>query len=173
LISNLNNIHHCICYCSPEQKDSILSILGIENNISTHQFTYRENNVLRQDILDQFNEGILQVIVAIKCLDEGVDVPSSKLAFFLANSTNPREFIQRRGRVLRNYKNKDFAYLYDFLTVPPVNEDYSIQELNRSILRKELNRFSLFANSSENKHAAYEVIWKIAKTFGVLDFSED
>jgi len=173
LISNLNNIHHCICYCSPEQKDSILSILGIENNISTHQFTYRENNVLRQDILDQCNEGILQVIVAIKCLDEGVDVPSSKLAFFLANSTNPREFIQRRGRVLRNYKNKDFAYLYDFLTVPPVNEDYSIQELNRSILRKELNRFSLFANSSENKHAAYEVIWKIAKTFGVLDFSED
>ena len=164
------NLHHCICYCSPDQKDSILGILGIKHRIPNHQFTYQEDATLRQEILNLFDSGDLRAIVAIKCLDEGVDVPSSQTAFFLSNSTNPREFIQRRGRVLRKYEGKDFAYLFDFLAIPPFSEVREIQELNRSILKKELKRFEVFANSSQNKHHAYKVIWKVAKEFNVLDF---
>ena len=163
-------IHHCICYCSPNQKNLVLKILGIKHQIPTHQFTYEEGSTLRQEVINRFDLGELKAIVAIKCLDEGVDIPSSQTAFFLSNSTNPREFIQRRGRVLRKYENKDYAFLYDFLAIPPLSVEPEIQEINRSILKKELRRFELFANSCQNKHNAYEAIWKIANKFGVLDF---
>lgn len=170
ILSASNKIDHAIFYCSHAQRKDVLGILGLENNIRTHQFTYREDNHIRNDILSQFDRGLIQAIVAIKCLDEGVDVPSSRMAFFLANSTNPREFIQRRGRILRKSLGKEKAVLYDFLTIPPLSGNSSEIELTRSILKKELNRFDEFAKSSQTYHSAYEVIWSIAKQFSVLDF---
>lgn len=172
LLTNLVSIQHAICYASSQQKDNLIHILGNEHGIPTHQFTYVEGRGLRQEILHDFDQGILNCIVAIKCLDEGVDVPSTKMAFFLANSTNPREFIQRRGRVLRNSPGKDYAYLYDFIVVPSRSNDLSVRDLSRSILRKELSRFSLFAKNAENKYQSLAVIWTIAKEFNVLDFEE-
>ena len=168
LLDDFDSIHHAIFYCSPEQRETVLSILGREKRIRTHQFTYRENNALRKDVLNQFDSGFLQAIVAIKCLDEGVDVPSSELAFFLANSSNPREFVQRRGRVLRKAPGKKSASLYDFLVVPPITEDKQAYDLTRSIFQKELVRFNDFAQSSLNYHSAYDVIWDIAKKFNLL-----
>ena len=172
MLTNLVSIQHAICYASSQQKDNLIHILGNEHGIPTHQFTYVEGRGLRQEILHDFDQGILNCIVAIKCLDEGVDVPSTKMAFFLANSTNPREFIQRRGRVLRNSPGKDYAYLYDFIVVPSRSNDLSVRDLSRSILRKELSRFSLFAKNAENKYQSLAVIWTIAKEFNVLDFEE-
>ncbi|MFR7881409.1 MAG: helicase-related protein [Christensenellales bacterium] len=59
-------------------------------------------------MLERYKNGNdLQALVAIKCLDEGVNIPSIKTAFILASSTNPREYIQRRGRVLENLKAKN------------------------------------------------------------------
>ncbi len=169
-LQNISPIEHSIFYCSPEQKDQVLYMLGIDKGIKTHQFTYQEDNTLRQDILDQFNQGLLQAIVAIKCLDEGVDVPSTRIAFFLANSSNPREFIQRRGRVLRKFPGKDFAYLYDFLTIPPEKGSHEDQDLGRSIMQKELGRFKEFADNCVNFHSANEVIWDIAQKYGIIDY---
>jgi superfamily II DNA or RNA helicase len=170
LIPNLGNIHHSLFYCSHNQRQTLLRTLGFEHKLRVHEFTYRENNSLRKEILDQFDRGFIQAIVAIKCLDEGVDVPSSQSAFFLANSTNPREFVQRRGRVLRKAEGKTNAQLFDFLTIPPFSEYPEDMELTRSILRRELSRFEEFAKSSMNPHSAYDVIWDIAKKFNVLDF---
>jgi superfamily II DNA or RNA helicase len=62
------------------------------------------------------------VLVAIKCLDEGVDVPSVTHALILASSKNPREFIQRRGRVLRIAPEKSLAYVHDAIVLPPKPE---------------------------------------------------
>lgn len=170
IIYKVDNLHHALFYCSYKQRETVLKTLGLEHKIKVHEFTYRENNYLRKDILDQFNRGFIQAIVAIKCLDEGVDVPSSQTAFFLANSSNPREFVQRRGRVLRKAEGKTNAQLYDFLTIPPYPESQAELNLSRSILKKELARFEEFAKSSINFHSAYEVIWDIAKKFNVLDF---
>lgn len=164
------NIDHSIFYCSPEQKSQILNLLGIHKKIRTHQFTYKEGNKLRQDILELFDSGFLQAIVAIKCLDEGVDVPSTRMAFFLANSTNPREFIQRRGRVLRKSPGKEFSYLFDFITIPPELGTINDFEIGKSILRKELTRFKEFADNCENYHSAHEIVWDIARKFNILDF---
>ena len=66
---------------------------------------------------------VLQALVAIKCLDEGVNIPNIHTAFILASSTNPKEYIQRRGRVLRKAPGKDYAVIYDFVTLPfPIDE---------------------------------------------------
>ena len=84
-----------------------------------HEFVHTVSLSKREKLLAQFGAGDIQVLVAIKCLDEGVDVPSTKTAFILASSTNPREFVQRRGRILRRAPGKDRAVIYDFLVVPP------------------------------------------------------
>ena len=60
----------------------------------------------------------MQALVAIRCLDEGVNIPSIETAFIMASSTNPKEYVQRRGRVLRKFPGKKRAVIYDFVTLP-------------------------------------------------------
>jgi superfamily II DNA or RNA helicase len=102
----------------------------------------------------------------MKCLDEGIDVPSTRIAFILASSSNPREFIQRRGRILRKAPGKTEAIIYDLIAIPPQTW-YSNASLNaeRSIVQHELHRFREFANSARNKHQALDVIWDIARRY--------
>ena len=88
------------------------------------------------------------VLVSIKCLDEGVDIPSTTHALILASSQNPREFIQRRGRILRNSPGKLFAHLYDAITVPIIEEDEDTKAL--SIITGELARAIQFGEGAEN-----------------------
>lgn len=88
------------------------------------------------------------VLVSIKCLDEGVDIPSTTHALILASSQNPREFIQRRGRILRRAKGKHFAELYDAITMPVFTE--SEDEKSLSIITAELSRAIQFGESAEN-----------------------
>lgn len=88
------------------------------------------------------------VLVSIKCLDEGVDIPSTTHALILASSQNPREFIQRRGRILRNSQGKLFAHLYDAITVPIIEEDEDTKAL--SIITGELARAIQFGEGAEN-----------------------
>lgn len=55
------------------------------------------------------------VMLAIKCLDEGIDIPMINRALILASSTNPREYIQRRGRVLRRTPGKYSSRIFDLI----------------------------------------------------------
>lgn len=88
------------------------------------------------------------VLVSIKCLDEGVDIPSTTHALVLASSQNPREFIQRRGRILRKSANKHFAHLYDAITIPVISDSETGKSL--SIIMGELSRAIEFGKSAEN-----------------------
>lgn len=101
----------------------------------------------RDTTLDYFdkNGGVL---VSIKCLDEGVDIPATTHALILASSQNPREFIQRRGRILRIFPGKHFAHLYDAITVPVVEDDEGDKAL--SIITAELSRAIQFGEGAEN-----------------------
>ena len=89
-----------------------------------------------------------KVLVAMKCLDEGVDVPSIRIAFIMASTSNPRQYIQRRGRLLRRYPGKDKAIIYDFIVLPslPSCGDSAIS----SLVRRELRRAHEFAKLSLN-----------------------
>jgi DNA phosphorothioation system restriction enzyme len=174
LIEPDEDIKHTLFYTSPEQIDAVTRLVGWERGLRIHRFTAEENTHERQQLLADFAAGKLQALVAMKCLDEGVDVPTTTTAYILASSGNPREFIQRRGRILRKAPGKEYAYIYDLITVPPepnnVDRSSPTFRSERSILRKELQRFKEFANLAQNKYQALEVIWELAKQYGLMDF---
>ena len=138
------------------QIDLVTDLLGNQMDMAVSQYTSRENIEERQILKQEFADGTnLQALIAIKCLDEGVNIPSIRTAFILASTTNPKEYIQRRGRVLRLYPGKEFAEIYDFITLPQsLGSAYSAteQELNmgKSLIRNELLRAFEFARLAEN-----------------------
>lgn len=77
-----------------------------------------EGDTERQELIKQFVNRQLQVLVGIKCLDEGIDIPNARIAILMASSTNPREFVQRVGRVIRQAPNKEPSIIYDFIVLP-------------------------------------------------------
>lgn len=174
LVDQNPDMHHTLFYCAPGQHKEVLKMLGWDKGFIVHGFTADEDARTRKRLLEDFAKGDLQVLVAMKCLDEGVDVPSTQTAFILASSSNPREFIQRRGRILRKAPGKEFAVIYDMIAVPPdtwtVSQDSPTFQSERSIIRRELQRFKEFAGSALNKQQALDIVWDIAKRYSLLDF---
>ena len=138
------------------QIDVVTKILGNDLNMKVSQFTSREGIYERKILKEKFQQGDnLQVPIAIKCLDEGVNIPAIKTAFILASTTNPKEYIQRRGRVLRLMKQKYYAEIFDFVTIPrPLNEVSHLtnEEVKNdlSLINNELTRIEEFARISMN-----------------------
>lgn len=87
------------------------------------------------------------VVVSIRCLDEGVDIPSVSHALILASSKNPREYVQRRGRVLRRAPNKSLAHIHDVLVTPRFDPD---EPPATAILEGELARAIEFGRHAIN-----------------------
>ncbi len=172
LIDKEAHIEHTLFYCAPGQIDEVLQLVGWEKGILVDRFTAEESSPERQRLLSNFANGILQALAAMKCLDEGVDVPSTRTAYFLASSSNPREFVQRRGRILRKAPGKVHSIIHDLIAVPPValDKDSPAFHAERSIIRRELYRFKEFANPALNKHQALDVIWDVAAHYGLMDF---
>lgn len=157
------------------QIEAVTRILGNEFGMSVAQFTSQEKMEQRAIIKEQFQRGDrLQAIVAIKCLDEGVNIPGIRTAFILASTTNPKEYIQRRGRVLRKAQNKDFAEIFDFVTLPrPLDAVSSLTEgqvqRDKSLVKNELARIKEFGRLSLNSMEANNLIWDIEETYHIVD----
>ena len=151
--------------------DAVLAMVGKELGMRANRFTSSESNVERREILEMFGSGETQALVAIRCLDEGVDIPRTETAYILASSLNPRQFIQRRGRVLRRAPGKDFAYIYDFIVVPPDGATLDSAAFNseRSLMRRELARVDEFASTSENAGDALAALRAIKIRLNLLD----
>ena len=135
------------------------------------KFTAEESTAKRRELLEMFASGHLQALVAMKCLDEGVDVPSTQTAYILASSSNPKEFIQRRGRILRQFPGKEQADIHDLIAVPPIDyRQYSTSTFRteRKIVGRELERFNEFAGMALNIFEAREKIWELAKNYNLL-----
>lgn len=146
------------------QIDAAIKELDGKLDMKVARFTSRENLVERKLILEAFTEGDnIQVLVAIKCLDEGVNIPKIDKAFILASSTNPKEFIQRRGRVLRLAKGKKYAEIFDFVTLPrPLDSVSSLTEEaisnDFSLIFNEIKRVEEFKSLSLNPQAGDKLI---------------
>ena len=89
-------------------------------NYRVSQFTASENMNERMDLVRAFNNGDISSLVAIRCLDEGINIPSITDALILSSNDDYREFVQRRGRILRLYKDKEYANIYDVIVLPSV-----------------------------------------------------
>lgn len=179
-IEPYKNDNNILVYCgatkvSPDESDDsseeirqiekVVDILGNQLKMRVSMFTSNEDAQERERIKDSFAEGkMLQALVAIKCLDEGVNIPGIRTAFILASSTNPKEYVQRRGRVLRKADGKDYAVIYDFITLPrPLgsqapssNRDYEL-----TLFKREKERLDDFVRLCENPSESYKLIDEI------------
>ncbi len=128
------------------------------------RFTSRESRKERDSILENFRIGIIDAMVAIRCLDEGIDVPACSTAYILASSRDPRQFVQRRGRILRRSPGKELATIHDFVVVLP--QDYETDsEYAKRLIKSELGRVAEFSSLSENRAEAYEVLSPILRNY--------
>lgn len=157
------------------QIDVVTDLLGNKLNMKVAQFTSKEDIIQRKQLKDSFAEGDIQALIAIKCLDEGVNIPQIDKAFILASTTNPKEYIQRRGRVLRLSKGKEYAIIYDFITLlSDIDEINSLNDQEYNIAKKlaknELKRADEFADLSKNFIEVDPILEKIKNEFNLLNF---
>lgn len=163
LLKEHEGIDKLIVYCSDRQIDRVQEILNEENVIPQHRFTHKESSgktkkelfSQRELILQNFEKGNYKALVAIKCLDEGVDVPVAENAIILSSTSNPREHVQRRGRILRNAPGKEYATIYDFLVFPKDGT-----EIGSKIMKKEIARYKEFAELAINSLDCLEILDK-------------
>lgn len=168
LVKIAERLDHCLIYCSDSQIDDVQRILN-KLGIIHQRVTFREGTEIRNEYLRKFDEGVYKVIVAINVLDEGVDIPSTKMAIIMASTGNPKQYIQRRGRVLRPYPGKDKAEIYDMVVLPPLSapESNDFYAMERKILIKELKRHEEMARLSLNSADALNEIENIKKKYEI------
>jgi len=127
------------------------------------QFTGGMKKEISDGLIESFESGRNQMLISMKCLDEGVDIPIAKNAIFISSSGSPREFIQRRGRVLRAHEDKALAHIYDLYVIPPAGVYPS--SATRKIALDEITRLTEFAQLAINKAEVLSVISSIEKSY--------
>jgi superfamily II DNA or RNA helicase len=106
----------------------------------------------------------------MKCLDEGVDIPRAETAIFCSSTGNPRQFIQRRGRILRNHPEKKNAVIHDLVVIPDyenLNEDSESFELEKSMVKTELVRVMYFASLAKNPYFTEDVFSNVCEHYNL------
>lgn len=143
----------------------------VNEKITVEQFTSKDTD--RPRILDDFTNGTTQVLVAMKCLDEGIDVPRAENAIFISSTGNPRQFIQRRGRILRTHPDKPKACIHDLVVAPYVEYSYEAYRMERSLIQNELRRVQDFATLADNPEYTQEALSEIVDYYGLNLLSDE
>jgi len=178
ILNQLSSVEYCLIYCLPEQMEHVQNILN-HKGIIQHKFTLKEGTKAerkyggiseRKFLLKKFADGTYNALIAIKCLDEGVDIPPARTAIILASSGNPREYIQRAGRVLRRYPGKEKSIIYDIIVVPTLSNIINPEflDIERKIIKKELMRYKEFTNNATNKLECLNAIEQIELKYKIF-----
>lgn len=155
-------LRHSLVYVGDRSFAHVLAMIGRDLGIPAHAFTSEQTRRERAMLLRRFESGELAVLVAMKCLDEGVDVPPTRTAYFLASSSNPREFVQRRGRILRRSPGKRSASVYDAIAVPPQRGVWaSFDTAERAAIRTQYARIAEFGRHAMNAVAADRAVLEL------------
>lgn len=149
-----------LVFTSPQQIGEVCEILT-RHGVAAHPFTMKQGTRKtseyggkseREHIIECFKAGSYQALVAISCLDEGIDIPCAEKGILLSSSTNPREYIQRVGRVIRRYPGKERAEIVDFIVEPDLSRisDPDLRKREVAIFAKELRRVGEMAGNALN-----------------------
>ena len=164
--------NHVVVYCGDgklfDNGQEIRHINSIKKALGRHsykasQFTATESMQDRMELVDSFNKGEISALAAIRCLDEGINIPSISSALILSSNDDYREFVQRRGRILRKYKDKKFAKIYDVVVLPSVD--------STQWAKIELRRFREYSRLAINSHELERELEKYLIQYGLS--SED
>lgn len=169
LIGHIKEKDHFIVYCGDgrlhdDNDDELRHIEFVKQTLSTlgfksSQFTASENMMQRMELVESFNEGAIDALAAIRCLDEGINIPSITGALILSSNDDYREFVQRRGRILRTYKDKEYANIYDVVVLP----SYGTPKMAEI----ELRRFYEYARLAVNSENLLSQLEDIAADYGL------
>ena len=188
LLSSRKESQHNLVYCGDgsvetatdgailRQIDAVTRVIGRDLDMTAAKYVADTPLTSRHDIRRRFANGQVQCLVAIRCLDEGVDIPETRTAYILASSTNPRQFIQRRGRVLRRAPDKQMAEVVDFIVEPPPDvckRSSPFYEVTRKLFRRELYRINEFASLATNGPEAMHTLLPLRDQLALMDFDGD
>ena len=173
----IGSISHSLFYVDNSEMLEKVQKTLLEYNIVSSKFTGEEDLATREDIIDAIRRKDISAIVAIKCLDEGVDIPSARNAYFISSNTDPREYVQRLGRVLRldEKSEKTHSNIYDFIVLPPSNMRFSdVRErtIARNLVRNEVIRAKFFCELAKNAESTREEVDDIVGGLG-MTFTEE
>lgn len=140
-------------------------VRDLSERITVRKFTSESTD--RDAMLKGFATGDIEVLTSMKCLDEGVDVPRSELAIFCASTGNPRQFVQRRGRILRTHPDKHMAIIHDLIVAPRVGHSSYSYNMERSLLKTEITRVNNFAMLSLNPFKAQQELMEILEYYNL------
>ena len=126
---------------------------------------FQVESVHSMALLAGFGEGDYELLLAKRVLDEGVDIPQTRQAVLLASSSVEREWVQRRGRVLRNYPGKTHAVIHDVVALPPPRESSLYDDSVLQFISSELDRVRAFGRHARNKQQVLETITAIHKQY--------
>ncbi|MCQ2798798.1 MAG: DEAD/DEAH box helicase family protein [Bacilli bacterium] len=179
ILSDEYDFRNAVIYCGQgkdiETEESIIdSVTKALKDIGKYrpsQFTSKTND--RESVLREFENGYYDTLVAIKCFDQGVDVPKLDKIYIMASDTLMRQTIQRRGRVLRQCfeTGKEMAYIYDLLCLPP--EGCGDAPGSQSLVAKELKRATEYGRLAENKNSVTNLINKLISEYNITEASDD
>lgn len=144
------------------------AVRDIDEHVVVRQFT--SDTPDRESILKDFAEGKIDVLTSMKCLDEGVDVPRSELAIFCSSTGNPRQFVQRRGRVLRTHKDKHRAIIHDLVVIPGYLSDEDTYDFEKGLVGAEVKRVRDFAVLSENCNDTLAILDDVLTRYNISLF---
>ena len=180
IFNEIEDKDHTIIYCSDgkvntEQEEirhlehvlSLInnSILPLGPSVKASKFTATEDINTRLQLIDNFNKGKINYLVAIRCLDEGINIPSIKSALILSSNDNYREFVQRRGRILRLYTDPDThqekqkSDIYDVIVLPSTE--------NKSFIEIELRRFYEYSRLALNSSSLNKQLNELLDSYGL------
>lgn len=147
-------------YCADIGQADIVCHRLSQQGIIVSRFTSKEDKQ-RSQILNDFSQDRLDALVAVKCLDEGINIPAAREAIILASDTSERQFIQRRGRILRKAEGKDKATLIDILVVPPIGDE------RVKLITSEVKRIKHFAKTANNKASVITKLGNELSHYGI------
>ena len=182
IINRIEENDHFVVYCGDGKLfdqnfgEELRHIQSIKRVLTAHgykssQFTATESMTDRMELVDAFNKQEISALAAIRCLDEGINIPSIKSALILSSNDDYREFVQRRGRILRTYKGKDFANIYDVIVLPSHDmQGWAKIELRRF---REYARLALNWDELENELHSHLVAYGLCdEDIDVYDYDE-
>jgi len=164
--NNKNKLNKCLIYCEDKQQLEQLAIEMSKKGYKNVKYLGMHDKDQRMEHLKLFKEGAIQFILSIKCLDEGINIPSADSAILVSSSRNPREFVQRRGRILRIDENKDLAIIYDLLVLPyPPENLWRLNRAELQIIMRELERCMIFLENAVN---SYDSLLKVSDVYSAI-----
>ena len=154
LIDHYRPGHKWLLYCDSRTQLRALRQLLSQADVQTAEYHYQMQGDRGATL--RFFEEHGGVLLSMKCLDEGVDVPAATHALILSSSCNPREYIQRRGRVLRRSPGKSLAHVFDLLVLPSLSSARE-EKATANLLSAEFSRAVEFASGASNSSIANDL----------------